>query len=35
MEHLAREFFALLIEEKLRIRMDLGGRAWRVFSTGR
>jgi isopenicillin N synthase-like dioxygenase len=29
-DRLAREFFARPLEEKLRIRMELGGRAWRV-----
>ncbi len=31
LERLAREFFARDIEEKMRIRMELGGRAWRGY----
>ena len=31
LEQLSREFFALPPEEKQRIRMDLGGRAWRGY----
>ena len=31
LEMLSRSFFALPLEEKLRIRMELGGRAWRGY----
>jgi isopenicillin N synthase-like dioxygenase len=31
LEHLSREFFALDLEEKMAIRMALGGRAWRGY----
>lgn len=31
LEALSHEFFALPVEEKMRIRMELGGRAWRGY----
>jgi len=31
LDHLSRQFFALPLEEKMAIRMELGGRAWRGF----
>lgn len=31
LEHLARRFFALDLETKMKIRMELGGRAWRGY----
>ncbi len=31
LEHLSRAFFALDLEAKMKIRMDLGGRAWRGY----
>lgn len=31
LEHLSRQFFALQLEEKMRISMDKGGPAWRGF----
>src|SRR5258705_12280594 len=31
LEHLSRAFFALDLATKLRIRMELGGRAWRGY----
>ncbi len=34
LEQLSREFFARPLDEKQRIRMDLGGRAWGGYFTG-
>ena len=31
LEHVSREFFAQDLDTKLRIRMQLGGRAWRGY----